>query len=87
VNCASEPLVIGPCENRMSGYSYSDLRKRCVNFSARGCDIAGNFFYSRAECEHKCKPIETFEEAPFSFFLERIRSQARNYFSQLFDLP
>ncbi|KAH8262184.1 hypothetical protein KR038_008104, partial [Drosophila bunnanda] len=87
VNCASEPLVIGPCQNRMVGYSYSDVRKRCVNFAARGCQIAGNFFYSRAECEHKCKPNVTFEQAPFSFLLERILSTAHNFFSALFDLP
>ncbi|KAH8369052.1 hypothetical protein KR200_010820, partial [Drosophila serrata] len=87
VNCASEPLVIGPCQNRMSGYSYSEIRKRCVNFAARGCQIAGNFFFTRAECDAKCKPIETFAQAPFSFLLERIISQARDIFSAIFDLP
>ncbi|KAH8241121.1 hypothetical protein KR026_012433, partial [Drosophila bipectinata] len=81
--CRLEPLLVGDCQNGFVGYTYSNIRNRCVNFSGRGCSIAGNFFKSRSQCEDLCKEFNSLKEAPFTYFIDRIGERVRDMISKL----
>ncbi|XP_016956928.1 uncharacterized protein LOC108029244 [Drosophila biarmipes] len=83
--CLLEPVPVGLCDNRIVGYTYSEIRSRCLVYEARGCEVRGNYFANRDECEVKCKPASTFRNNPFSYFVERYFNNIRNLFRRLFN--
>ncbi|XP_016982837.1 uncharacterized protein LOC108047241 [Drosophila rhopaloa] len=85
--CSTEPLPVGLCVDRIVGYTYSSIRNRCVNYEARTCEVRGNYFANRNDCEAKCKPVRAFRDAPFTFFVERAMAQARNLISRILSVP
>ncbi|KAH8353543.1 hypothetical protein KR084_011714, partial [Drosophila pseudotakahashii] len=86
VRCALEPLPVGLCVNRIVGYTFSDTRNRCIIYEGSGCEVRGNFFASRDECEVKCRPPSSFRDNPFTFYLQRSFTEARNILNRLFGL-
>ncbi|XP_017007153.1 uncharacterized protein [Drosophila takahashii] len=86
IRCALEPLPVGLCVNRIVGYTYSVTRTRCIVYESRGCEVRGNFFASRNECEAKCRPATSFRDNPFTFYLQRSLTEARNILGRLFNL-
>nr|XP_016945964.1 uncharacterized protein LOC108021630 [Drosophila suzukii] len=68
--CSLEPLPVGLCVNRIVGYTYSEVKNRCVIYESRGCEVRGKYFTNRDECEVKCKPASTLRINPFSYYVE-----------------
>ncbi|XP_037710388.1 uncharacterized protein LOC119547560 [Drosophila subpulchrella] len=83
--CSLEPRPVGLCVNRIVGYTYSELRNRCVIYEARGCDVRGNYFTNRDDCEVKCKPASTLTTSLFSYYVERYFFKIRNLLRRMFN--
>jgi len=84
VVCSLEPVPVGLCDNWIVGYTYSEIRNRCVIYEARGCEVRGNYFTNRDEWD-ECKPASTFRTNPFSYYVERYFFQIRNLLKRLFN--
>ncbi|XP_017075784.1 uncharacterized protein LOC108110986 [Drosophila eugracilis] len=83
VICTLEPLPVGQCNTRRIGFSYSGIRNRCLNTEFYACQVRGNFFPKRSDCESKCKPEVTLRNNPFSYFAERAIEEARKMFARV----
>ncbi|KQS24651.1 uncharacterized protein LOC26526222 [Drosophila erecta] len=83
VKCFMEPLPQGFCSRQIVGYTYSRVRTSCVNYEALGCAVAGNFFTDKKVCEARCKPVLTFRNNPFSYYVEGAFDQATKMLRRL----
>ncbi|KAH8412061.1 hypothetical protein KR222_007952, partial [Zaprionus bogoriensis] len=53
--CSQRPAVVGFCFARLHRWTYAQLINACFEYYYGGCDGNDNRFWTKEECEAKCK--------------------------------
>ena len=49
------PPTVGFCKRLNSGYTFDQDSNSCKRFKGPGCELTGNAFTKKEECESKCR--------------------------------